>query len=100
MEQIKENANIVVILLEQLINKESNIEINRSLNDLRIYHVAISEFIIYECNCYKALTLMEKIKEWRTERLNNYLINTEEGKKILHSIMKLKLSLTKYVYCC
>ena len=100
MEQIKENANIVVILLEQLINKESNIEINRSLNDLRIYHVAISELIIYECNCHKALTLMEKIKEWRTERLNNYLINTEEGKKILGSIMKLKLSLTKYVYCC
>ena len=100
MEQIKENANIVVILLEQLINKESNIEINRSLNDLRIYHVAISELIIYECNYYKALTLMEKIKEWRTERLNNYLINTEEGKKILQSIMKLKLSLTKYIYCC
>ena len=100
MDQIKENANIVVILLEQLINKESNIEINRSLNDLRIYHVAISELIIYECNCQKALTLMEKIKEWRTERLNNYLINTEEGKKILQSIMKLKLSLTKYVYCC
>ena len=45
MEQIKENANIVIILLEQLINKESNIEINRSLNDLRIYHVAISELI-------------------------------------------------------
>ena len=62
MEQIKENANIVVILLEQLINKESNIEINRSLNDLRIYHVAISELIIYECNCHKALTLMGKIK--------------------------------------
>ena len=100
MEQIKENANIVVILLEQLINKESNIEINRSLNDLRIYHVTISELIIYECNCHKALTLMEKIKEWRTERLNNYLINTEKGKKILQSIMKRKLSLTKYVYCC
>ena len=58
------------------------------------------ELIIYECNYYKALTLMEKIKEWRTERLNNYLINTEEGKKILQSIMKLKLSLTKYIYCC
>ena len=100
MEQIKENANIVVILLEQLINKESNIEIKRCLNDLRIYHIAILELIIYECNYYKALTLMEKIKEWRTERLNNYLINTEEGKKILQSIMKLKLSLTKYVYCC
>ena len=52
MEQIKENANIVVILLEQLINKESNIEINRSLNDLKIYHLAISELIIYECNCH------------------------------------------------
>ena len=100
MEQIKENAKIVVILLEQLINKESNIEINRSVNDLKIYHIAISELIINECNCYKALTLMEKIKEWRTVKLNNYLINTEEGKKILDSIMKLKLSLTKYVYCC
>ena len=100
MEQIKENAKIVLILLEQLINKESNIEINRSLNDLRIYHVAISELIIIECNCHKALTLMSKIKEWRTVKLNNYLINTEEGKKILGSIMKLKLSLTKYVYCC
>ena len=65
MEQIKENAKIVIILLEQLINKESNIEINRSLNDLRIYHVAILNLIIYEWNCYKALTLMEKIKEWR-----------------------------------
>ena len=51
MEQIKENAKIVVILLEQLINKESNIEINRSLIDLKIYHVAISELIINECNC-------------------------------------------------
>ena len=71
-----------------------------SLNDLKIYHVAISELIIYECNCYKALTLMVKIKEWRTQRLNNYLINTEEGKKNLHSIMKLKLSLTNFVYCC
>ena len=90
MEQINENAKIVVILLEQLINKESNIEINRSLNDLKIYHVAISELIINECNCYKAITLMEKIKEWRTVKLNNYLINTEEGKKILQSIMKLK----------
>ena len=100
MERIEENAKIVIILLEQLINKESNIEINRSLNDLRIYHVAISELIINECNCHKALTLMEKIKEWRTKRLNNYLINTEEGKKILQSIMKLKLSLTKYIYCC
>ena len=100
MEQIKENAKIVVILLEKLINKESNIEINRSLNDLKIYHVAISELIINECNCHKSLTLMEKIKEWRTVKLNNYLINTEEGKKILQSIMKLKLSLTKYVYCC
>ena len=98
MEQIKENANIVVILLEQLINKESNIEINRSLNDLRIYHVAILELIIYECNCHKALTLMEKIKERRTERLNNYLINTEEGKKILHCIMKLKL-LSLFINC-
>ena len=100
MERIEENAKIVVLLLEQLINKESNIEINRSLNDLKIYHVAISELIIYECNCHKALTLMEKIKGWRTERLNNYLINTKEGKKILGSTMKLKLSLTKYVYCC
>ena len=43
---------------------------------------------------------MEKIKEWRTERLNNYLINTEESKNILESIMKRKLLLTKYVYCC
>ena len=100
MERIEENAKIVVILLEQLINKESNIEINRSLNDLKIYHVTISELIIYECNCYKTLTLMGKIKEWRTEKLNNYLMNTEEGKKIIESIMKLKLSLTKYVYCC
>ena len=100
MERIEENAKIVVILLEQLIYKESNIEIKRSLNDLKIYHVAISELIIYECNCYKALTLMEKIKEWRTEKLNNYLMSTEEGKKIIESIMKLKLSLTKYVYCC
>ena len=91
---------MVVLLLEQLINKESNQVIKTSLNDLRIYHVAISELIIYECNCHKALTLMEKIKEWRTERLNNYLFNTEEGKKILQSIMKLKLSLTKYIYCC
>ena len=90
----------MVILLEQLIYKESNIEIKRSFNDLKIYHAAISELIIYECNCYKALTLMEKIKEWRTENLNNYLMNTEEGKKIIESIMKLKLSLTKYVYCC
>ena len=100
MERIEENAKIVVLLLEQLINKEINIEIKRSLNDLKIYHVAILNLIIYEWNCYKALTLMEKIKEWRTERLNNYLINTEEGKKILQSIMKLKLSLTKYIYCC
>ena len=100
MERIEENAKIVVLLLEQLINKEINIEIKRILNDLKIYHVAISELIIYECNCYKALTLMEKIKEWRTEKLNNYLMNTEEGKKIIESIMKLKLSLTKYVYCC
>ena len=100
MERIEENAKIVVILLEQLINKEINIEIKRSLNALKIYHVAISNLIIYECNCYKALTLMEKIKEWRTEKLNNYLMNTEEGKKIIESIMKLKLSLTKYVYCC
>ena len=100
MEQIKENAKIVNILLEQLINKESNIEINMSLNDLRIYHIAILNLIIYEWNCYKALTLMEKIKEWRTEKLNNYLINTKEGIKIIESIMKLKLSLTKYVYCC
>ena len=100
MERIEENAKIVVLLLEQLINKEINIEIKKSLNDLNIYHVAISELIIYECNCYKALTLMEKIKEWRTEKLNNYLMNTEEGKKIIESIMKLKLSLTKYVYCC
>ena len=100
MERIEENAKIVVLLLEQLINKEINIEIKRSLNDLKIYHVSISELIIYECNCYKALTLMEKIKEWRTKKLNNYLINTEEGKKIIETIMKLKLSLTKYVYCC
>ena len=100
MEQIKENANIVIILLEQLINKESNIEINRCLNDLRIYHVAILELIIYECNCHKTLTLMGKIKEWRTVKLNNYLINTEEGKKFLGKIIKLKLSLTNYVYCC
>ena len=77
-----------------------NIEIKRSSSDLKIYHVTISELIIYECNCYKALTLMEKIKEWTTERLNNYLLNTEKGKKIIESIMKLKLSLTKYVYCC
>ena len=42
---------------------------------------------------------MEKIKGWRTEKLNNYSMNTE-GKKIIESIMKLKLSLTKYVYCC
>ena len=41
-----------------------------------------------------------KKKEWRTVKLNNYLIKTEDGKKILESIMKLKLSLTKYVYCC
>ena len=100
MERIEENAKIVVLLLKQLIKKEINIEIKRSLNDLKIYHVAISELIIYEWNCYKALTLMEKIKEWRTEKLNNYLMNTEEGKKIIESIMKLKLSLTKYVYCC
>ena len=99
MERIEENAKIVVLLLEQLINKEVNIEIKRSLNDLKVYHVAISNLIIYEWNCYKALTLMEKIKEWRTEKLNNYLMNTEEGKKIIESIMKLKLSLTKYVYC-
>ena len=100
MERIEENAKIVVILLEQLINKDINIEIKRSLNDLQIYHVAILNLIIYEWNCYKALTIMEKIKEWRTEKLNNYLINTEEGIKIIESIMKLKLSLTKYVYCC
>ena len=82
MERIEENAKIVVILLEDLMNKEINQEIKMSLNDLKIYHVAISELIIYECNCYKALTLMEKIKEWRTEKLNNYLMNTEEGKKL------------------
>ena len=35
MERIEENAKIVVLLLEQLINKEINIEINRSLNDLK-----------------------------------------------------------------
>ena len=100
MERIEENAKIVVLLLEQLINKEINIEMKWSLKDLKIYRVAISNLIIYERNCYKALTLMEKIKEWRTERLNNYLFSTEEGKKIIDSIMKLKLSLTKYVYCC
>ena len=100
MERIEENAKIVVILLEQFINKEINIKIKRSLNDLKIYHVAILNLIIYEWNFYKALTLMEKIKEWRTEKLNNYLMNTEEGKKIIESIMKLKLSLNKYVYCC
>ena len=100
MERIEENAKIVILLIEDLMNEESNQVIKISLNDLKIYHVAISELIIYECNCYKALTLMEKIKEWRTEKLNNYLMNTEEGKKIIESIMKLKLSLTKYVYCC
>ena len=42
MERIEEIAKIVVILLEQLINKEINIEIKRSLNDLKIYHVTIS----------------------------------------------------------
>ena len=90
----------MVLLLEQLINKEINIEIKRSLKDLKIYHVAILNLIIYEWNGYKALTLMEKIKEWRTEKLNNYLLNTEEGIKIIESIMKLQLSLMKYVYCC
>ena len=52
MERIEENAKIVVLLLEQLINKESNIEISRSLNDLKIYHVAIlnSLFINYSNN--------------------------------------------------
>ena len=100
MERIEENAKMIVILLEDMMNKEINQEIKMSLNDLRIYHIAISDLIIYECNYYKALTLIEKIKEWRTERLNNYLINTEEGIKIIESIMKLKLSLTKYVYCC
>ena len=69
MEQIKENANIVVILLEQLINKESNIEIKRILNDLRIYHIAILELIIYECNYYKALTLMEKNKRMEDRKI-------------------------------
>ena len=88
MGRIEEKAKIVVILLEQLINKQSNIEIKRSLNNLKIYHVAISELIINECNCYKALTLMGKIKEWRTEKLNNYLINTEESKKIIESRVK------------
>ena len=100
MERIEENVKLVVILLKQLINTEINIEIKRSLNDLKIYHVTILNLIIYEWNCYKELTLMEKIKEWRTEKLNNYLINTEEGIKIIESIMKLKLSLMKYVYCC
>ena len=99
MERIEENAKMIVILLEHLMNKEINQEIKMSLNDLRIYHITISDLIIYRGNYYKALTLMEKIKEWRTERLNNYLISTEEGKKIIENIMKLKLSLTKYVYC-
>ena len=35
MERIEENDKKVVILLEQLINKEINIEIKRSLNDLK-----------------------------------------------------------------
>ena len=100
MERIEENAKIVVILLEQLINKESNQVIKMSLNELKNNHITILNIIINEWNCYKALTLMEKIKEWRTVKLNNYLINTEDGKKNLESIMKLKLSLTKYVYCC
>ena len=100
MERIEENAKMIVILLEHLMNKEINQEIKMSLNDLRIYHIAISDRIIYEGNYYKALTLMEKIKEWRTERLNNYLFSTEEGKKIIDSIMKLKISLVKHVYCC
>ena len=100
MERIEENAKMIVILLEHLMNKETNQEIKMSLNDLRIYHIAISDLIIYRSIYYKALTLMEKIKEWRTEKLNNYLYSTEEGKKILQSIMKLKLSLTKYIYCC
>ena len=47
MERIEENAKIVVLLLEQLINKESNTEINRSLNDLKIYHVAILNFFLF-----------------------------------------------------
>ena len=74
--------------------------IKMSLNELKNNHIAILNIIINEWNCYKALNIMEKIKEWRTVKLNNYLINTEEGKKIIESIMKLKLSLTKYVYCC
>ena len=75
MERIEENAKIVVLLLEQLINKEINIEIERSLNDLKIYHVVILNLIIYEWNCYKALTLMEKIKcecgEYYTKKHKN-----------------------------
>ena len=100
MKRIEENAKIVILLIEDLINKESNQVIKMSLNELKNYHITILNIKINEWNCNKALNIMEKIKEWRTVKLNNYLINTEEGKKILESIMKLKLSLTKYVYCC
>ena len=100
MERIEENAKIVILLIEDLINKESNQVIKMSLNELKNYHITILNIIINEWNCNKALNLMEKIKEWRTVKLNNYLIKTEEGNKIIESIMKLKLSLTKYVYCC
>ena len=36
MERIEENAKMIVILLEHLMNKETNKEIKMSLNDLRI----------------------------------------------------------------
>ena len=39
MERIEENAKIVIILLEQLINKESNIETkNKVLLVLQVFH--------------------------------------------------------------
>ena len=60
----------------------------------------IIDMIIQEKNYYNALCLMEDIKQWRTKHLNNYLYESEQGKKVIENIMKLKLSLIEFIYSC
>jgi hypothetical protein len=99
MNEIKQKSKKIIKLLNHINNDEFNEVIKIKLSYL-IQKYTVVDNLLNDGLYYLALSLIEKLKQWRTVNINNYLFssNDKRCRELIDILLHLKLSVMHVVY--
>jgi hypothetical protein len=99
MSEIQQKSKKIIKLLNDINNDECNEEIKIKLSFL-IKKYTIVDNLLNDKLYNLALALIEKLKQWRTHNINNYLFssNDERCKELIDNLLQHKLNVMTVVY--